>query len=209
VDVPGSSEPIPIREGQIVGEFSLWITNLKRTARIRSLDDSLVLEMENKNFTEVLAASPDVSNIVNSIVKGRVTENILRSNILFPGLTAALHDNLTAIPTACEKHAPGVQLSLENVAYVVFSGAVAIHAEGGLPLDITCEGRIGFERVVGIVSGIGSSPDGRIATVLDEAVTVRVDHKTLRDLQARFSSVENAWNALHGQRLGELRKIRA
>jgi class 3 adenylate cyclase len=209
VEVPGSSEPIPIQEGQIVGEFSLWITNLKRTARIRSLDEGLVLEMQNKDFTEILEASPDVANIVYSIVRGRVTENILRSNVLFPGLTVALQDNLTVIPTVCEKHAPGAQLSLEQVAYVVFSGAVSIQAEGSSPLDISCEGRIGFERVVGIVSGIGSSPDGRVATVREEAVTVRIDHKTLTDLQARFSSIENAWNALHGQRLGELRKVRS
>jgi len=206
VNVPGSRDPIPVHEGQIVGEFSLWITNLRRTARMSALDDSLVLEMGNKDFTDILAASPEVSNIVYSIVKGRVTENILRSQTLFPGLAAALEGNLSGIPTVCEKHSTGTQLSLEDATYIVFSGALALPIKGTLPLRVVSEGRIGLERVVGIVSGIGPSPDGPLATVLDEAVILKIDHKTLKDLQARLPSVESAWNAVHGQRLGEIRK---
>ena len=61
----------------------------------------------------------------------------------------------------------------------------------------------------GIAGGVGPSPDGPIAKVLDEAVTVRIEHKVLRDLQVRVSSVDHAWNALHGQRLGEFRRARA
>ena len=207
VNVPGSRDPIPVHEGQIVGEFSLWIANLRRTARISALDDSLVLEMGNKDFTDILTASPEVSNIVYSIVKGRVTENIFRSQILFPGLAAALEDNFSTVSAVCDKHPAGTRLSLQDVAHIVFSGALALHTENATPLHLNCEGRIGRERVAGIVSGVGQSPDGAVATVLDEAVTLKIDHKTLRDLQARVPSVENAWNALHGQRLGELRKV--
>jgi Cyclic nucleotide-binding domain len=206
VNVPGNRDPIPIREGQIVGEFSLWITNLRRTARLSALDDSLVLEMGNKDFTDILAASLEVSTIVYSIVKGRVTENILRSKTLFPGLASALEDNLSGIPALCEKHPAGTQLNLEDATYIIFSGAVNLPTKDTVPLRVRSEGRIGLERVVGIVSSIGPSPDGPLATVLDEVVTLKIDHKTLRDLQARLPSVESAWDALHGQRLGELRK---
>jgi len=209
VEVPGSNKPIPIREGEMVGEFSLWIANLKRTARMRSLDDSLVLEMQHKDFAEILADSPAVSDMVYSIIRGRVTENVLRSEILFPDLVSAYKDNLSTIQVSCEKHPAGVQLNLKDMAYIVFSGSVEIQGEEALPLRINCEGRVGFERVVGIVSGIGPPPDGPVATVLDEVVVVKIDHKILIDLQHRLLSMENAWNALHGRRLGELRKVRA
>jgi class 3 adenylate cyclase/CRP-like cAMP-binding protein len=208
VDVPKSKEHIPIREGQIVGEFSLWIRNLKRTARVVCADDGLVLEMRNEDFAQILAASPEVSNIIYAIVRRRVTANILGSNVLFPNLKTVEGD-LNRIPAICEKHETGAELNLEDAAYVLFSGGVRIQGESGPPLDISCGGRFGHERAVGIISEIGPSPDGRVARVLEEAVTVRIDHRVLRDLQARVPSIDNAWNALYGQRLGELRKARA
>ena len=207
VDVPKSKEHIIIREGQIVGEFSLWIQNLRRTARMRCVDDGLVLEMNNQDFARILAASPEVANIVYAIVRKRITENILGSPLLFPELNS-IEGKPSPIPATCEKHPAGSELSLEGAAYVLFSGGLRIHGEGGARLDITAEGRIGQEKVVGILSEIGPSPDGAKAAVLEEAVTVRIEHAVLRDLQTRVPAIEHAWNALYGKRLGELQKAR-
>lgn len=206
VEVPNQREPIPIREGQIVGEFSLWIENLKRTARLRSLDGSLVLEMHNKDFTEILAGSAEVSNIIYSLVKGRITENVLKSSTLFPGIGPLIEDGTLSILAQCEKHPAGSEIDLSDAAYVIFSGAVLVQPADTLTLEIAGEGRIGFERVVGITSEVGQ-PDGQRAVVREEAVSVRIDHKTLRDLQNRFPAIDIAWNALYGRRLGEIRRL--
>ena len=47
-------------------------------------------------------------------------------------------------------------------------------------------------------------PDGSTAEVLEETVAVKIRHNVLIELQKKYPAMEQAWNALCGQRLSEI-----
>jgi len=202
VDVPGREGPSLIRKGQILGEFSLWIPNLKRTARIRSLDDGLVLELEHRKLATVLQQHPDVANIVYAQIQRRIVENVLLSPLIFPGLHALVNEKPSSFGAACRKVAAGGTLDLRADAFILLIGKVRVHCTNGAALEIVAEGRFDALPVVGIYSAI-AKPDGDTAEVLEDTVAVQVSHAVLADLHKRFTAVAKQWGALYGERLYE------
>ncbi len=73
-------------------------------------------------------------------------------------------------------------------------------------MTVAAPGEFGAEEVIGIVSDIGTL-DGSEATVVEEAVAVKVSHQKLRELQ-KTEAMANAWNALYGQRQGTIARAR-
>ncbi len=204
VELPGQDRPIRIATGQIIGEFSLWIPNLARTARLRAIDDALLLEIHEAEFERILAQAPHVAEVVYGIIKRRMLENVLKSKKLFPRESDVAESVFRDMSASCEKIGKDVRLDLSTSTYVLFNGRVQIEPPEGEPLVVVAPGVFGAEQVVGIVSELGS-PDGANATTLEETVAIRMDHDAVRALQ-EFDSVQTAWNALCGQRIGEIRR---
>jgi hypothetical protein len=202
VEVAGRDAPSPVKKGHIVGEFSLWISHLKRTARIRSLDPGLVLELGYDALTTVLAQHADVATIVYSIIQRRIIENVLLSPDLFPGLGPMSKEELSKLGAKCIKTPAGGVLDLSQHAFVMLIGRVRIHCFTGTVLELEAEGRFDQLEVVGIHSGMGKL-DGEAADVLEETVAVRIDHDLLEGLQQRYPAVKRAWGRLVGARLLE------
>jgi CRP-like cAMP-binding protein len=202
VDVPGREGSSPIRKGQILGEFSLWIPNLKRTATIRSLDPGLVLELEHRKLATVLQQHPEVATVVYSLIQRRIVENVLRSPLIFPGLEKLVNEKPSSFGAACKKVAAGGTLDLRQDAFILLIGKVRIHCANGAVLEIVAEGRFDVLPVVGIYTAI-AKPDGDTAEVLEDTVAVQVSHAVLADLHKRFPTVAKQWGALYGQRLYE------
>ena len=148
VDVPGRGEPIPISPGKIIGEFSLWIPNLPRTAHVRAGTDGLLLEIDTARLKAVLTDVPHVGEVVYGIIKQRILENVLKSDSLFPGIVI----DTTGIPATCERYDPGRRLDLTSSTYVLFSGRVGIEPPGAPPFEIYARGGSGRLEVVGIIS---------------------------------------------------------
>jgi CRP-like cAMP-binding protein len=203
LDVPGRDGPTPVKKGQILGEFSLWIPNLKRTARIRSLDPGLVLELGHGPLELVLGQHPDVANVVYSLIQRRIVENVLLSSSLFPDLAAAVHQGLSKFNATCIKIPVG-KLDLSSQAYVIFVGKLRLQCENGGELEIVAEGRFDQLPVAGIYSANGQ-PDGAAAEVLEETIAVQIGHDTLRDLQQIYPAVGHQWGGLYGARLADAR----
>ena len=63
VRLPGA-DPIPIKVGNIVGEFSLLIPGLRRTATVVADQPGLLLELRHSDFAEVLAPNIDIANCI-------------------------------------------------------------------------------------------------------------------------------------------------
>lgn len=207
-DVPGVDHPIRIATGTIIGEFSLWIPKLPRTARLRALDDSLVLGIDAARFQAIIEEVPHMAEAVYGIIKQRIIENILHSVQLFPASPGERGVADVSLQTSCEKLPAGSGLDLTSATYVLFSGSVEIQP-GGAPLTrLLATGDFAKLPVAGIVSEI-ALPDGPEARVLEETVAVRIPHASLRALQAESEPIRNAWNALYGQRVGELRRAAA
>ena len=204
-DLPSLEEPIYIQPGDITGEFNLWVSNASRIARIRAEDDGLLLEISSQRFKEYLNKAPNIGGIVSGIIKQRILENTLNSRYLFPGANEVLLAFENAEQVACEKYSPGDELDLTQAVYVIFNGKVEIYPEGLQSFIIASEGACDREPVVGIVSLIGST-DGEMATVIEETVAVRLSLGLVEKIQQLFPAVENAWNALYGQRLGQIQK---
>ncbi len=202
VDVPGREGPSPVKKGQLLGEFSLWVPNLKRTASIRSLDPGLVLELGHSRLSTVLQEHPEVAAVVYSLIQRRIIENVLLSPALFPGLQALVNDNLSSFGAACRKVPSGSTLDLRENAYILLTGKVRISCATGALLEIAAEGRFDLLPVAGICSAIGK-PDGDSAEVLEDTVAVQVSHAVLADLQDRFPAVGRQWSGLCGERLHE------
>jgi len=202
LDVPGRDGPSPVKKGHILGEFSLWIPNLQRTARIRSLDPGLVLELGHRSLSAVLQQHPDVADVVYSLVRRRIIENVFLSPAMFPGLQKLVDENLSGFGAVCSKAPAGETLALSENAFVLLIGKVRICCTNGATLDIAAEGRFDLLPVVGIYSGIGR-PDGDTAEVLEDTVAVQISHSVLADLQERFPAVARLWSGLCGERLHE------
>lgn len=196
VEVPGQEKRIPIPTGQIIGEFSLWIPNITRTATVRTRDDSLLLAFHKDPFEKVLGEDSLVASSVYNIIKSRILENVLNSEKFFPFRSD--------IPPAasCEKYPQGTKLDLTGSVFIVFNGRVRIDPPKSGPVVLESVGGFGTAQAVGIVSDVGS-PDGSEATVLEETVAIRISHATLRELQ-KIDSIGNAWSALYGERLGAI-----
>lgn len=207
VDLHGQTDPIPIRKGQMTGEFSLWIPNISRTGRVRALDDGMFLEIHIDRFRGYLENNPDVANVIYEIIRRRILENALTSKLLFPELTTDLAADLASFPAVTEKHMPGDVLDLTGSAHAIFSGKVSIDPPDGTRLVVTSSGQFRPEGVVGIVSEIGN-PDGAQARAEEETVSVRMPHDFLLDAQSRSDALTNAWNAICGQRLGMIRRAK-
>ncbi len=192
--------------GEIIGEFSLWIPNIRRTARLRALDDSLLLEVSNSRFNAVLEkAPPAVGNDIYKIIKSRIMENVFKSTILFPGLADSLKKSMSSVPLSCEKHAAGSCLDLSTSAYVLFNGKVCIDSSEGIELVIEAHGRIGGEQVIGIICDFAPT-DGKEAKVIEDSVVVELPHAVLRQWQKKFPAIRDAWNRLGGARLGQMQQ---
>jgi len=204
VEVPGQAAPIRIAPGQIVGEFSLWIQNITRTATIRAREDSLLLAFHKDPFEKVLNEAPQVASSVYNIIKNRVIENVLKSKKFFPFDGNEARDAV-ARSAVCEKHAPGAKLDLTSSVFIVFHGRVRLEPPDGGPLVLQSTGGFGTEQAVGIISESGPPGDGREGLVLEETVAVKISHDTLRELQ-KSDSIGNAWSALYGERLRAIRK---
>jgi CRP-like cAMP-binding protein len=202
VEVKLPDRRIPMPPDSIIGEFGLWIENIHRTATMIASDDGLLLSFQFDGFKELLLKSPLVANRIHDTVRMRILENVLKSKQLFPVEYARLIQ-VCAQPPSCEKYARDCELDLRSSAYVIFSGEVQIKPSPGVARCFSAVGDISNTPVVGILSSSGC-PDGTTATVLAETVAVRIDHDTLRELQ-KMSRVKQAWDALYGQRLGELR----
>ena len=204
VNLPGRSIRLP--PGSIIGEFGLWIKNINRTATIVAKDNGLMLSFRLDRFKNLLARrAPHVANRIYDTVRVRVLENVLKSERLFPVEYAKLLKITRMQPPSCEKYTRDKELDLTTSAYVIFSGTVQIKPTAGISRCFSATGDISNVPVVGILSSIGC-PDGTVAVVLEEAVAVRIGHDVLRELQ-KSPAVKQAWDALHGQRLGELQEV--
>jgi len=202
LEVPGREGQSPVKKGHILGEFSLWIPSLQRTARIRSLDPGLVLELGHRSLSAMLQRHPDVATVVYSLVQRRIIENVFLSPALFTGLQKLVDENLSDFGAVCTKVSAGETLDLSNNAFVLLIGKVHVRCTHGAALTIAAEGRFDILPVVGIYSEIGK-PDGDIAEVLADSVVVQIRHSVLADLQERFPAVARQWSGLFGERLRE------
>src|SRR5258708_1020592 len=111
-DVPGPEAPTPLKTGPLLGEFSLWVPDLKRTATIRSLDPGLMLELGHSRLSTVLQQHPEVAAVVYSLIQRRIVENVLLSPAIFPGLQTLVNDNMSSFGAACRQLPAGITLDL-------------------------------------------------------------------------------------------------
>src|SRR5260370_33719358 len=136
VDVPGREGPTPVKKGHLLGEFSLWVPNLKRTATIRSLDPGLMLELGHSRLSTVLHQHPEVAAVVYSLIQRRIIENVLLSPAIFPGLQTLVNDNLSRFGAACRKVPARSTLDLCGDVFILLIGKVRIRCMTGAVLEI-------------------------------------------------------------------------
>lgn len=207
VDVPGQERLIRILPGQIVGEFGLWIPNITRTATVRSVDESLLLELDSDQFKRTLKDTPLVAEGVYNVIKNRILDNVLKSRRLFPISAEEAKEGWSKMRPECEKYEKGTVLDLNASVYILLSGAVSITPPSARPLTVRADGTFGAEQVIGLVSDIGS-PDGPRATVLEETVAVNFSRSAIIELQ-HCEAIGAAWSALCGERLRAISKAAA
>lgn len=207
VDVPGQEQPVRILQGQIVGEFGLWIPNITRTATVRSLDETLLLEFDSDEFKKILKDTPLVAEGVHNVIKNRILDNVLRSRRLFPVSAEEARAAWAGMRPECEKYEKGTLLDLMASVYILLSGAVSITPPNTGPLTVRADGTFGAEQVIGLVSDIGS-PDGPRASVLEETVAVKFSRSAVMEFQ-QCEAIGAAWSALCGERLRAIGKAAA
>ena len=198
VMLPNIKEPIPIPPGELIGEFGLWIPNIKRTATVEAITDGLILEIRNDKFNEVLDEVNEVRETIFSMIKRRIIENVLKSSIIFPGLGKDEEEDSSRF-ASCKKYKSGSILNLRKNSYILFNGIVQINTNQGLPIQISAFGDFGTEQIVGLVNDL-ETIDGEEAIVLEETAVVIIEHKKILELQKKYESILFAWDALCGQR---------
>ena len=201
VKIPGGGR-VPLKAADIVGEFSLWIPHLRRTATVEAEQYSLLLELAHEDFTKILARNRDIEGSVYSVAKGRIIQNVFNSSI-FPGPRTPNREDIEN-GAICDMYKAGSVLNLDDHCYVLFFGRVAITVAETKRLEISAEGHFDELPVVGINSQIGN-PDGGQAEVLDDTFAVQIRQTDLQKLRLTSKAIDIAWSALCGRRLHEAR----
>lgn len=196
VDRPGVRENLYVGWGDLVGEFAVWMNGLRRTADLKCMARSLVIEIPIAPFRRILEECGKTETIVTRI-RERVINNLLSSAQFFPAGSPL--DNLAA---TCSSHAVGTVLDISTTCYFLFNGSVSIEPVAGQRRIITAEGQTTPDAIVGLISPLGR-PDGQTASVLTETVAVAVPHANLRRLQNN-NAVARVWNGFFGIRIGDL-----
>ncbi len=205
-NIPGM---IPIEPGAIIGEFSLWMKGSRRTARIKALDDGLLLEISTNAFQSIVEPHPNVVGAVYGIIKQRILENVTRSPLFFPGLDEAERSKLAESPAICQKHAVGETLDLRTRTFVLVHGKVRLDVPERAPLEIVADGKFGEDTVAGVLGPPEQSPaepDGEKAVVLQESVTVNFPRELLLDLQEIHPAIGDTWAGIWARRLKRLKQ---
>lgn len=156
VDLP---EPINIGEGEIIGEFNLWIPEIKRTATLKAHDEGLCLKIKTEAFKLIVPDNSDVAKEVFSIIKNRIIDNIIGLKRFFFFISPDAKQDLKQC-LRCEKYPSGITLDLDKDVYIIFHGKVEIEPQLGLfdippefKLEISVQGHYGSEEAVGIKIG--------------------------------------------------------
>lgn len=208
IERPFSGSRLSVPIGQIFGEFSLWASNIKRTATLSSHGDGLLLEIPTKEFQEVLRSAKNIERQMNELIQRRIKENVFNSSELFPEIMKTILDKISAYPeTKCEKHSVGTVLNIDRTAYLLFNGRVQINGKGGKSLEVSAEGGVRPGSVIGIYSQAGAD-DGTSATVLDESITLSLEHHVLSEIQSGNPEINKAWNRIYGERVGEFKRAK-
>lgn len=201
------AQPLLIPPGEILGEFSIWIPNLRRTATLKAVDDSLILEVSTSLFQSVIDDYPNLAKGIYGTIQQRLLENVTNSEELFPEISIEWRQDLAKKPSACEKYLAGAKLDISINTYVLFNGKVRIQPSQDKVLEITANGHFGPETIVGVVAD--QEPlDGSEAEVLEDSVAVHLPRETLIILQNQFPPIARAWDRIWGERFGQIRRSR-
>lgn len=208
IETPSQAQPIRVPNGDIIGEFALWIPQIKRTATVRVNEDSLLLEVANDLFLAIFAENKDVEQVFLSIIEERMIKNVTESPELFPGMSEADLKKLKQSYARFEKHQEGEVLDLDRKTYILYHGKVRMRPLDDIDqyYDIETNSHFGPETVVGIVTNVPDSGqiDGKRAKVLSEAVSVNFPHHIILALQNAQPEVRRAWYGMWGVRQLEL-----
>jgi class 3 adenylate cyclase len=195
-----------IPQGEIVGEFGLWIRNIRRTASLRAKDDCLLLEVDFKAFQDTLDRYPATLNVIIAKIKSRILANVADSPAFFPEVSQQEKDELKALPCSCEKWPAGEVLDLRTHVYILFAGRVRTFPTSR-SFEISAPAQIGHERAVGVVSlDEPSSVDGDTAVLQDESVFVSIPRELVLAKQESSERVQAAWTGLWDQRRREMER---
>ncbi|MEM8614886.1 MAG: hypothetical protein AAGF93_22970 [Cyanobacteria bacterium P01_H01_bin.105] len=199
--IPGYDEPIFPKD--IIGEFNLWLPKIKRTATFEVVNDGLLLEIQNDEFLKAIEGRSDVKQVIYGIIKGRIIENVLKSNILFPGKD--FPGKILSKVASCKKIQPGKKLDLRSHVHIIFLGELIIEPRPNMKLKIIANGELDSVEVIGIISDL-DPPDGDSAEVLSESVIISIPHQDIKLLQDSSRLIRRSWNGLCGERLGEIKR---
>jgi CRP-like cAMP-binding protein len=202
------SAPIKIKQGAMFGEFSLWIPNVRRTATITAVDDSMLLEVPHALFSSLCKKNQEMSGRIRSMIKTRILTNVTESEAFFPKLGPADLDRLRNDPTTVELYPAGERLDLRDRTHILFNGKLRTRPtmlRNSTPdsVEFCASGHFGLETVVGIRTQVPGLVDGNYAEVVSDAVTVSFSHETLLEFQKR-PAVRTAWHSIWGCRHGDL-----
>jgi CRP-like cAMP-binding protein/class 3 adenylate cyclase len=211
LQVEGSNidQPIDITPGQIIGEFSLWIPDISRTATVTAKDDSMVLQVPIEQFVKLCLQNKDMAERIYAIIRRRLLENVTRSKSFFPRATQEQMARLMNFPTIVEKHKVKTQLDLREKAHIVFKGSVRMRPPllEGRYFDISTFGHFSAESVIGVPTQIEAT-DGDSAEVLEDCVVVSMPHDVILKLMEESKHVQEAWDGIWGRRRASLERHR-
>jgi CRP-like cAMP-binding protein len=212
LQVEGSNIPAPIEipPGELIGEFSLWIHNSRRTATIRAKEESLILEIPTFQFAAVCRQSPDLAEKIYLLIRRRLLEIVVKSKHFFADIGSAEMDALLSQPSLVEKIPAGMHLDLTKSTYVLFQGAVKLRPPllEGKEFEVASKGQFTRETVVGVTTEWDSLIDGDFAEVLEETVLIRFPHPMLLDLFRKHPSIQEVWDGIWGRRYNTLLRIK-
>lgn len=204
VDMAGRERKRELANGEIFGEFGMWVPGISRTATVRAVEDGLLLEISHRDFREILQDHEEARNIVHSIIRSRIIEDVWCSGDLFPGLAAAHPAGyFSTLKAECLRLERGTVLDTTNYTYVLLTGRARIGSLRTAPIEIEAGGSLDRLAVAGIESPIGD-PDRSRAEVVEDGVGVKIPRSGVRALQELHPRIERAWLALCGQRLKQI-----
>lgn len=175
-----------IERGQCVGEMALLATNSRRTATVKALQDSRLLELSRPVFEQLLAAEPSLRRLIGDVLLRRLPGLHLATSRLFGELDQALLEELhshffwTSLNRGEALFRAGEPA--EAVYYVV-NGRLQVSVEEngeGLALD-----QIGGGQVVGEIAMITNDRHTVTVTALRDSDLIGLSRQGFEQIMER------------------------
>lgn len=198
-----------LKEGSIFGEFGFFL-NSKRTADVKAIEDSTILELKKADLNEVIRKHPRVETVLFDFYKERIVDKLMALSEVFRPMGAADRKEILS-RAGLTKFGKDALIMKEgdkgDTMYLIKSGRVSVWVNDRkgdlLPLTELSEGDF-----FGEIALATSRPRVANVTALTDTELVQFSRPMIKDILMKYPEVKGVLEQVIKERVVDLLKAK-